>query len=288
LIEQIQRDCVDKSASVSDLLRKVKLAASKLGVAEIEEWVTNELEGYKGPVPDYRIVSGTPTAWEPYTGTQPLLGSHVDALSKKAVGEPIASVEESIASGNGPFGINYPGSIAEALDKANSTRAHYYLEIPRSQLVRVVDRVRTLVLDWTTRLEKAGVAGTDFSFSETDKQKAQGASMHITIGTVQSFTGNLGQGNMSGAITGAGLDVEGVRVLAGEMRRYAGDLVKAGANAESLEAKVAAIEAQLEKTKPDQSVLRGLLNDVRNALSGAAGNIIASGVIHRIGMLLGA
>jgi hypothetical protein len=67
------------------------------------------------------------------------------------------------------------------------------------------------------------------------------------------------------------------------MRRYAADLAKAGAD----EAKVSAIEAELRNAKPDQSVLRGLLNDVRNALSGAVGNIIASGVLHRIGVLLG-
>jgi len=104
---------------------------------------------------------------------------------------------------------------------------------------------------------------------------------------VQNFTGNLRQGNVSGAITSAGLDVEGVRVLVAEVRQYAADLVKAGAPAEALEAKVKAIEDQLARPKPDQSVLRGLLNDIRNALSGAAGNIIESGVLFKIGSLLG-
>ena len=37
-IEEIQRDCIDSTASVSFLLRKVKLAAGKLGVAKVEEW----------------------------------------------------------------------------------------------------------------------------------------------------------------------------------------------------------------------------------------------------------
>ena len=94
------------------------------------------------------------------------------------------------------------------------------------------------MLDWTTRLEKAGVGGTDFSFTDSDRQKAQGAAMHITIGTVEQFTGNLGHGNVSGAITSGALDVDGVRTLMTEMRRYAGELVKAGANAKSLEGKI--------------------------------------------------
>jgi hypothetical protein len=283
LIEQIQRDCVDKTVLVSDLLRKVKLASAKLGVAEVEDWVTRELEGYKTDVPNYRWVLGTPMAWEPHLGEHPIRGSGVQELATAPLQEAIAGIESSVASGKGPFRINYPEGITKRLDSANGVRALYYLDVPRSQLAGIADRVRTLVLDWATRLEKAGVAGSDFSFTDSDRQKAQGASMHISIGSVQNFTGNLGQGNTSGAITSTGLDVEGVCVLAAEMRRYAADLAKAGAD----EAKVSAIEAELRNAKPDQSVLRGLLNDVRNALSGAVGNIIASGVLHRIGMLLG-
>jgi hypothetical protein len=59
--------------------------------------------------------------------------------------------------------------------------------------------------------------------------------MHVSIGTVHSFNGNLGQGNTSGAIISSGLDVEGVRTLMAEMRQYAGELVKTGANVESLQ-----------------------------------------------------
>jgi hypothetical protein len=288
LIEQIQRDCVDNTASVSALLRKVKLAATKLGVPQVESWVNNELNGYSETLPDYRIVHGTPMARCPDTGTHPLLlGPGVEWLCKKGVGESIASLEHCLASGSNELMISFPASITSELNKANGSRASYYLSISANQLVRIIDRVRTLILDWAAKLEKAGVVGTDFSFSEGDKQKA--ATMQINIGSVENFTGNLGQGNVSGSIvSNAGLDVEAVRALVRELRKYGTELTRAGADATSLDARIAAIEAELQKAAPDASKLRGFLSDVRNAVSGAAGNIIASGVLYKIGGLLGA
>jgi hypothetical protein len=75
LIEEMQRDCIDSTASVSFLLRKVKLAAGKLGVAKVEEWVDHELNGYTftDTVPEYRMVKGKPIAWSPYRGASGIL-----------------------------------------------------------------------------------------------------------------------------------------------------------------------------------------------------------------------
>ena len=92
---------------------------------------------------------------------------------------------------------------------------------------------------------------------------------------------------MSGAIN-SGIDVAAVRSLVTELRQYGMDLVQAGANAASLEARVAALEAELNAPNPDPSRLRGLLTDVRNAVSGAVGDIIASGILYKINALLGA
>ena len=46
LIEEIQREALDASVSVGGLLRKVKLAAAKLRLAKVEQWVDSELKGY--------------------------------------------------------------------------------------------------------------------------------------------------------------------------------------------------------------------------------------------------
>src|SRR5271166_6150518 len=48
IIEQIQHDALDRSVRASDLLRRVKLAATKLSLGTVEDWVEQELNGYKG------------------------------------------------------------------------------------------------------------------------------------------------------------------------------------------------------------------------------------------------
>jgi hypothetical protein len=285
LIEEIQRDCIDSTASVSFLLGKAKLAASKLAVAKVEEWVDHDLKGYTDTVPDYRMVRGTPMAWSPYRGSEPILGSGVEELSFGAVGESIASLEECLSSGR-DLSINYPASITKILDEQNGVHGHYYLPISRSQIKRIIDRVRTLVLDWAIQLEKAGIVGSGISFTDGDRQKAQAtATMLITIGSVHTFTGNLGHGNVSGAIS-SGIDVAAARSLLEDLRLHEKDLVREGVDA-ALNARVAALEAELKKSSPDQSKLSMLLNDVRNAVSGAAGNIIASGILFKINTLFG-
>jgi hypothetical protein len=46
LIEQLQFGAVDGSAPITDLLRKAKLAAVKLGADEFAAWIDLEMNGY--------------------------------------------------------------------------------------------------------------------------------------------------------------------------------------------------------------------------------------------------
>jgi hypothetical protein len=59
LIEQLQEEALDPKVSLTDLLRKTKLCAAKLGLRGAVEWVDHELNGYPAGVklPDYRQLS---------------------------------------------------------------------------------------------------------------------------------------------------------------------------------------------------------------------------------------
>jgi hypothetical protein len=54
-----------------------------------------------------------------------------------------------------------------------------------------------------------------------------------------------------------------------------------------LKARLDEIDAELKKPTPVVSVLRGLLVDVRNTISGAAGSLIATGAVALINQVLG-
>lgn len=59
LLRQIQNDAVNPNVNVSDLLRKCKILAYRLGSEQLNDWINFELEGYPQAteyLPDYRIL----------------------------------------------------------------------------------------------------------------------------------------------------------------------------------------------------------------------------------------
>jgi AbiTii len=290
IIEQIQRDALDANVRVSDLLRRVKLAATKLGLGAVEDWVEQELSGYNdaAALPDYRIINGRPMAQHPYRGWE-LIGGHVEAISKRRVGQTIASLEELAKAPKGTT-IHFPfsDSLVAKLNETNGTHGwSAALEVDKSAIVSILDRVRTLVLDWALKMEQAGVLGTEFSFDADDKQKAQGATTMINIGTIGSFAGNLGTENAAGDITVKDLNTNVLGDLASQLKAHVDELIEAGADGPTLKARLDQIEQELKKPAPTSSVLRGLLVDIRSAIAGAAGNLMATGAIALINQTLG-
>jgi AbiTii len=288
IIEQLQKDALDPTVSVSALLRRVKLAATKLGLPAVEDWVEKELNGYTTPVPDYRMVRGRPMARNPYVGWMPIGGS-VELLSKRSNGQSIAALEDMINNGDKEttFHTRFPDRVCEKLDEMNGVRGwNYALEISRSQLVAIVDRVRNLVLDWALNLEKAGVFGSEFAFDAVEKQKAQAVPM-INIGSIGSFSGNLGTGNVSGNISATDVNVTQVRELLGHLQGAIGELSAAGVDRSNLEQRLATLEAEAKKATPDYSLLRRMLTDIRSSLYAVAGSAAASGAIKLLNQILG-
>src|SRR5690242_16206897 len=97
LIEEIQREALDLTVPVSTLLRKVRLAAAKLKLDVVEDWVSNELNGYETSVPAYRILKGTVRYNNGYTGWQMLLGD-TSSFSQKGNGQSISQIESMLES----------------------------------------------------------------------------------------------------------------------------------------------------------------------------------------------
>ena len=174
LVEKLQTDALDLNITVSDLLRRVKFTAAKLGLGRVEDWVEQELNGYEAKVPDYRMVHGRPIARNPVRGWMPMGGS-TEWLSqtRNGGGSFLEGLLKSAKASN-TLHVVYPDFVCAELDKQNGVHGwSYALEIPQSELVRILDRVRTLVLDWALALERAGIIGSDVSFDEAEKQKAQ-------------------------------------------------------------------------------------------------------------------
>jgi len=121
---------------------------------------------------------------------------------------------------------------------------------------------------------------------EPSQTRAKGAAP-INIGHIGSFVGNLGHGNISGSITVSNLKTEQIGSIIPQLRAHRAELVAAGADGDTLDERLSALEKALGTPQPDHGLLRGLLTDVRNCLSGAAGSLVATGAINVLNMMLG-
>src|SRR5258708_23676534 len=184
LVERLELDAMDPKVSVTDLLRRVKFTAVQLGLGKVEDWVEQELNGYDGPTtPEYRTVYGRPMSHHPYRGWEQIGGAPA-WMSKRQNPQAIAALEAMVASATSDTRIHmsFPDDINEKLNESNGTRGwNCDLVVPTSEIARILDKVRNLVLDWALNLQKANIMGSEASFNEAEKEKAQAASTTINI-----------------------------------------------------------------------------------------------------------
>lgn len=122
LILQIQQAALDSNSSMTDALRKAKLACTKLGLTEFGNWISLKLNGYMGKtsdeVPDYRKLHGIPEAYSPFQGWLPLTfetASQQKTLSLAVIGMTIPAIEQSVRNATsrpgGEFAFHYPPEL---------------------------------------------------------------------------------------------------------------------------------------------------------------------------------
>ena len=199
IIDEIQREALDETVSLSTVLRKVKLVASKLGLKDTAVWVDSELGGYGSDpkqYPEYRFVLGKVEAFSPYHGWQSPAGDSemIDALCRRQISDSVASLEDLIArNSEGTLALPISSKVQQGILSANPGWTDIHTKIQRSHLVAIVSHVRTLALNWALELEEKGVSGEGLSFSANEREQAKSVQIHIG-----SFHGNLHNGEISG------------------------------------------------------------------------------------------
>jgi hypothetical protein len=201
LILQIQAAALDSKSSVTDALRKAKVACVKLDLTEFEKWVDGELNGYKdgtpiSELPTYRILYGIPVGYNPYHGWQPVT-FHSSEQQKNwgnaPIGMAIGAIEASLqtANGRGSFEFPYSPEVEQDLRDAVSHGKRFSVRLAVAHVSGIIDAVRNILLQWTLEMEKQGVVGNELLFSEIDKKKSETLTAqtitNIHIGNVGAF-----------------------------------------------------------------------------------------------------
>lgn len=210
LVHQLQAEAVDDSSSISGLLMKAKLVASKLGLNDITEWIEFELSGYpyRTETPDYRRFSCRPQAFNPYVGWIPIdLGGIPEKIlyefTTVYLQESISNVEKHVAD-SGRLEVQMPHTLTEMLYIGHDRGSRFKISWRFSAfaLSGVLTTVKGKILSWSLDLEKQGILGEGVNFSLREKEIASmifkndfnGAVIHNN-GVMASHTADLKQEN---------------------------------------------------------------------------------------------
>lgn len=297
IVRELQKDALDKSVRVSDLLRKALLVARKLKVPEMEAWINSELNGYEGAknVPEYRMVKGEIKSWNPYNGIwMPVMFSgdahklH-DALTRRGCNQPISEIEALISDRTkGELAMSYSPKVQMQLLRGSGLAAAGHppvLIVQVSRLHGIVDAVRTALLDWALQLEERGILGENLSFSEADRRAASHITFNIASmshSQIQAETSHSQQVIAEGTIDAAGL----LKFIA-EARAALGKLALHEQADAELRGELDTLEAQAKSPKPKQGIIRESAKSARAILEGAAGNAAAEGLLAALRVLFG-
>lgn len=281
LVLELQSDALNSNIPVSELLRKALVVSKKLGVSNIEEWLNNELNGYrcKSDIPPYREVHGQIQEKDVSFGWLPLdiddpRGLETLVASRKMVSDSISALE---SQGSKPISAIFSPEYEQFL-KVYSAEETRFL-IPSSQFVGILNTVRNEILSFALKLEEDGILGEGMSFSKEEKNIASKTTYNIT--NITNKIGNMQNSQIQQHSTGPQtLNVNN------ELQALIEFLSKLVSCLDSLEleedsknellAEVEAIQLQANSSSPKNGIIFEGLKTIRTILEGAGGNIVAN------------
>jgi hypothetical protein len=200
LVQELQRDALNSSVSVLDLLCKALAVATKLNIDEFKEWIELELNGYsdKETIPDYRNVIGS-LKWKNYSFVYPnvrwvdVITNDTDSLSivsRRRIEKPISEIHDLILDKSTEDYINF-GFDNKVQDMLNQIfkldTEEYVLRITVLKIKQILHSVRAIILRWSLKLEEDGILGDGMTFNNQEKSIAS----HKDYGTIIYNTGDI-------------------------------------------------------------------------------------------------
>jgi hypothetical protein len=292
VVIELQREALDRNVPVSDLLRKALIVARKLKLAAFQEWIENELNGYKDGLPQYRMLEGQVRAWNPYHGWQPVFFSDPEqgeSASKRSNAQPVAELESLLenSKGNASFHMPFSQKVQQRLSKSIGFDTEVSLFVNRTLLVGILDAVRNIVLNWALKLEEEGVLGEELAFTEKEKQVASHSAQSINnfYGPVQNP--QIAQGNRQAiqVVSNFQFDPLGLSDFLTKLEKAIPALEIDAPKSSELESEFVTLRAQLKSPNPKKSIIKEGLTSIRNILEGAGGGVAAQ-LLVELGKIL--
>lgn len=292
IVEELQRGALNRNTPVSDLLRMAKVISVKLDLPDLAKWVDHELNGYStAEVPAYRIIRGQLKGKNPFHGWQPVFfgDEKIEKLfTNQPIRQPVAEMEHmlsQVASGSGEMMIPLSGQAVAHLMNATGMNLPFAVIISSGEAWGIIDAVRTALLDWSLKLEQAGIKGEGLSFSNEEREKAHEGQATYHIGSIGTFTGNLGAN--SGTINAINhqASAEDVLELVEKIKANEQGLNLSDAEIMRLKTALDNLTFEMKQPAPNQSKVRQAVSSIRNVAEGAIGSLAATGILYELAKL---
>lgn len=299
IVKELQIDALDENMRASVLLRKALVVANKLRLKDFEEWANKELSGYleTETCPNYRMMTGEVKAWNPYRGWIPVYfesSEQAELFSKRACGQSIPELEGLSLKSDRVYSMPFPKKNELEFVESNRGLTNPGLHVPPTRLCGIIETVKTIILQWTLKLEEDGILGEGLTFSAQEQEKALNSpASHVT-----NFYGPVGQSQIQQQSPGAvqittGNDIivadaiylEQVKGLIPKVRDAIEKLGLDKAQVDEVKSELDTAEAQGRSPKPKRAIIKSSFETIQRILEGAAGGA-AGQLIYEIGRLL--
>lgn len=291
IVLELQKEAMSSTSNVTDLLRKSLVVARKLKIKEFEQWVTQELNGYKNSqeIPEYREVVGKIQWFNPYRGWIPVIIENqkvLDMLQRGKIGQTITEIMDLVNSDGSNLTLQLPQAKQNFLAEMTGEVAHFQVSFGKSQAQRIIDTVRNIILEWALKLEEDGIMGEGLSFNEKEKQEASKQSYNINnfYGNASGIQFQQNSPNSTQTMNN-GVDVGQIADLIAKIKE---NLNQTGLSEEQqsvVESEVETVTAELVSAQPQPTVIQKSLQSIKATLEGAGGNLVASGLMFMIDKL---
>ncbi len=278
LVPELVNMASDPTVSVSDLLRRVLVAAHRLGVPDLVEWISSELNGYTGDVPEYRQIRGQLEAMHPDVGPMPVhvgskIGDWITLINERG---PIPELEP-LSKENGTLHRHFSSEQELAIMGAMNVRMRPHLAFTTFQIRGIVERVRSRILQWALDLEGRGILGEGMTFTQREKQAVQQIHYHNHFGDVSGSLLQIASHGSSQTQTNttAGIGLDALQGLIGALAEAIDRGQVRGETADELRAELATLRAQAASPKPKWEVIRATARSIKTVAEGAAGGLLA-------------
>lgn len=216
LLREIQNDAVNSNIKVSDLLRRCKVLAYRLGNEDFKTWVDSELNGYESldGIPSYRIYNDVNSKGH-FSGAfgSGLRNADIPSncfpkefrknLTTVSLTGPIAEFESLVINAKKgkllqqPWDANFVAMFSNKIYK-NMVCVQAWKVIPSTKLEGIIDIVKTKILNFVLEIEvinpEAGEAKLNTNPIPQDK-----VSQIFNI-NISGNVGNLASGNSNSGI----------------------------------------------------------------------------------------